>query len=496
MIKNIFANYVGKVWSFISLYLFIPLYIKYLGVEAYGIINFYTVLTSLLLFADAGLSATLIREFAKNDNKVYCRNLLYSIEFLYLFISSAIIIALFIMAPIIAKNWLNTNLISNDKVAHCIRLMGVSIAFHFFSTLHNSGLMGLQKQVLANGIQVLFSAIRSGLVLVALIFAPDLIVFFYWQIACNILFFFINRYQLWKQIRFESIPIFDKTILAEIKRFAFGMMLMAIVASLNSQLDKLVVSKYLPLKQFSYYSLGGSLGQIPVILINPLTLAILPILNKIVHLDAKKELKKVFHQYSFLITFISSLLGIILFCYAKNLAFIWTGNEEIANNIEETASLLAIGNIFLAIQYMPYLLAIAHGHTQTNLFIGIGSIVLLVPLLNIFINNFGLIGAAFPFLLLNGLSFIALGYFILNRFLKGEFSKWLIKDTILPLSINFVLILIVNQITKTTSSPINLLIKIALSVLCCLFINYFVFKKLFPENKIIVAINKFCNLNG
>lgn len=59
LLKNVIANIVGKLWSFISIYLFIPIYIKVLGIESYGIIAFYTVLQTFLTFVDIGLTATL-----------------------------------------------------------------------------------------------------------------------------------------------------------------------------------------------------------------------------------------------------------------------------------------------------------------------------------------------------------------------------------------------------------------------------------------------------
>src|SRR6185312_7558761 len=461
------------------------------GIEAYGIINFYTVLVTLLLFADAGLSETLGREFARSsEDKVYCRNLLYSIERLYLVITLSIVAALFFLAPHIADNWLSSRTTPKHEICLCLRLMGVSIAFQFFSTLHNSGLMGLQKQVLANTIQISWSAFRSGLVVAVLFFSPNLLIFFYWQIGSNILFFIINRYQLWKQIMYKSTPVFDKAILKNIGKFALGMMLMAVVAALNGQLDKLVVSKYLSLKQFSYYSLGGNLAQMPVILVNPLTLAVLPIINKIVHLKSRRELKNIFHQYAFIITFLSSLLGFILFFYAKGLALLWTGNIEIATNIEGVTRLLALASIFLAIQYMPYLLAIANGHTRTNLLLSILCIILLLPLLYFFIQTFGLVGAACPSLILNALVFLVLGYIIINNFLKGEYKTWLLKDVALPWIINLGIVFLGYQLTSYLKHPYNILVAVPVSGICCLSLNFYLFGKMFPDNSINKTVNK------
>ena len=65
MKKNIAANYVGRAWGFISVYLFVPLYLKFLGIEAYGLVGFYSTLLGVLAFADIGSTATFKREIAR-----------------------------------------------------------------------------------------------------------------------------------------------------------------------------------------------------------------------------------------------------------------------------------------------------------------------------------------------------------------------------------------------------------------------------------------------
>lgn len=493
MINNILANYIGKIWTIVSVYIFVPFYINLLGVEAYGIINFYTVLLSILFFADAGLSATLSREFSKSDDIIYCRNLLHSIEGLYLFISICIISIMFLFAGTITDNLLHSDKIAKEEIVILVRLMGIGIAFQFFSTLHNSGLMGLQKQVLANKIQILWSIMRGGLVIVPLLISPNLITFFSWQIITNIIFFFINRYQLWHQIHFHTKRMLDIQLLKNISRFALSMMLMSVVASLNSQLDKLVVSKYLSLKQFSYYSLGGNLSQFTTIMISPLTLAVLPILNKLVYNDSKEELKFIYNQYTFIIAFLGSLIGFTLFFFAKDIALLWTGNPDISDNIQGVTSILALGSVFLSMQYMPYLLAVANGHTKTSLILGIFSIFLLFPLLYFFIKSNGYVGAAYPFLILNIFAFFVLSYIIMFRFMKGEYWRWLIRMVILPFGVNFILIFVIWLITSRLSHPYNFILATPLMGFLCLILGYKMFNKIFPGNQITHNLKNYLN---
>lgn len=68
MKKNILANFIGRFWGVLSNFLFVPLYIKILGLESYSIISFTLVLNGIMAMMDASLTATLSREFASRHN--------------------------------------------------------------------------------------------------------------------------------------------------------------------------------------------------------------------------------------------------------------------------------------------------------------------------------------------------------------------------------------------------------------------------------------------
>jgi hypothetical protein len=85
---------------------------------------------------------------------------------------------------------------------------------------------------------------------------------------------------------------------------------------------------------------------------------------------------------------------------------------------------------------MPFHLAIANGHTKTNIVLGLILAILIVPSLYFSINSYGLIGATFPWLILNMIATFYLGYFIIKIFLIGNFKVWLFKDTMLPVLVS------------------------------------------------------------
>ena len=62
---NIAAHYLGQGWTALMQLAFIPFYIKYLGMEAYGLIGFFAMLQAGLALLDMGMTPTLNREMAR-----------------------------------------------------------------------------------------------------------------------------------------------------------------------------------------------------------------------------------------------------------------------------------------------------------------------------------------------------------------------------------------------------------------------------------------------
>src|SRR5689334_22317182 len=85
--KNIAANFAGSVWTGVVSLVFIPLYLRFMGVEGYGLVGFFMTLQAVLALLDAGLATTLNREFARlsstDDSAPAMRRLLRTFETIY-----------------------------------------------------------------------------------------------------------------------------------------------------------------------------------------------------------------------------------------------------------------------------------------------------------------------------------------------------------------------------------------------------------------------------
>ena len=63
--RNILASYVSQFYVTLSGIVMVPFYIRYMGVEAYGLVGFYAMLQAWFQLLDMGLTPTMARETAR-----------------------------------------------------------------------------------------------------------------------------------------------------------------------------------------------------------------------------------------------------------------------------------------------------------------------------------------------------------------------------------------------------------------------------------------------
>lgn len=481
--KNIIANYLGKLWGFVSIFIFVRLYIDLLGVESYAIINFYTVILGLLVFADAGLTATLTRELARDINIETKANLVYTFERIYLGICFLLTILVMVFADYIANNFLKSETYSINAVAYFLRLIGLGVVLQLFSTLYEGGLNGLQHQVLTNKVKIIWSAFRSGLVLIPLYFIPKLEIYFWWQIFCNIFLLFVFRNLLYTYLATRKL-MFSIDLFKSVAKYALGMMGIAFISAINIQIDKLVTSKYLGLAEFGYYSIASTLAQVPAIIASPIIISVFPLFTSYVSQSNINELSETYHKYSFLITAVIAPVAFCVAFYSIPLITLWTGKPEIALATNYVVKVLVLGGFFLCMQLTPFYLALANGFTKINLYFGCICLITVIPLMIFSIKNYGMLGATIPWLFVNLIGFIVIGLYVTNKFLVGNVIKWLSFDIFLPVLITIVVGVIVISLPIFTKLPYAFVIESIIVGSFSFIANIIIYNRCNPSNKL------------
>jgi len=419
---------------------FLPIYIDYLGIEAYGLIGIFVVLQSLLLLLDMGMTPTLNREMARFNAGVHSphsiRVLLRSLEVICLFIAIIIILSISLSADYIATGWLKLEDLSPDIVTQAILMMALVIAFRFGESIYRGALYGLEKQVSYNIMFAILTTMRyAGAILILSTVSNSILAFFLWQLIISVLSVIVFSYSVHRALPKTPLPVsFSRDSIEGIRKFATGMMGITALTAFLLHSDKLLLSNLLSLNEFGYYSLAATAASVLFMVVVPVTQAVFP---KLVKLSADKndhELASTYHMTTQLITVLIAPIAIVLSVFSDGAIYMWSGNSALSQNASLYLSILVVGCYLNSLAHIPYQLQLAHG--WTSLLLKANTLIVLGLVVGIYflVPQYGAVSAAWVWLVMNGVYLIISSQFMHKRLIPDEKWKWYFFDIIMPSS--------------------------------------------------------------
>ncbi len=412
--SNIIANFTSKIWGFLSLYLFSRLYLSFTGAENFGIISYYALLFGIVGFVDVGISACITREFAKPNSNHYLKNLLHFFEKYYILICAGAAIVICLWAKFIVHFWLTDSKIPVNTLIHYVYLIAGGVTTQLMSSIYFGALMGMQKQIAANSIQIGLNVAKMvGGALILYYFPQELYRFFGWQIVCNILNVLLLRAVLLKNLHSKEASLSENFtgLSKEMWKYMGSMTLVSILSAIAIQSDKLTASKYLVPSDFGFYSLASTLSLLPVLITMPVSTAIFPVLVRSYSAQDYKKLYRVYEVVSFGILIIVLPLCFILGVYGEDIYKIWLSATNVSmapSQIKYLIIFLSIGNTFQALQYLPFNLLMAKGKTKFTIYQAAAEVIFLIPALFFCVKHFGLVGIGIPWGIVKSIGFFYL----------------------------------------------------------------------------------------
>jgi len=437
---NIFANFLGNVWTTLMALAFIPLYIHFMGIEAYGLVGVFVSLQALFVLLDLGLQPTVNRELARlsvlRDNAQEMRHLVRTLELIYWAVAVIIGLSVILLAPVLAHHWLKATHLSPTTVQQALMIMGLVIAFRWPQGFYAGGLLGLQRQVLLNSVLMVMSGLGgAGAILILWLVSPTIQAFFCWQLLVSVLHTLILAGFLWHRLPpAPARPSFQKGILAGVWRFAAGMSGNSFTALILTQLDKIILSKLLTLEMFGYYTLAVTVAFSLYRFIYAISQALYPRFTQLASLGDQEKLRRLYHQGCQLVSVLIFPVGLTMAFFSEEILILWTRNSLTVQNTHLLVSLLVVGTGLNSLLHLPYILQLAFGWTTLALLTNIVFIILLTPLLFLLTSQYGAVGAALVWLALNVAYVIIWPQIMHRRLLKGDQWRWYREDVGLPLA--------------------------------------------------------------
>ena len=441
--KNLLFNFLGQGWSGLMGLAFIPLYIKYLGVEAYGLVGLYALMQAWLSLLDLGMTPALGREMGRYIGGAHSnqsiRDLLRSIEVVSFLLAFVILIIVTLSGEWIASSWLQSNDLPTSVINQAIVIMGFVAALRFVEATYKSAIVGLQKQVLFNKINIILSTFRGlGVVGALIIFEPTIQVFFLWQAAVSLLAVVVLNITTYKCLSKHRVSgRFSISALQQIWRFAAGLTIISIQSVILTQVDKVFLSKFLSLEEFGYYTLAAAISGCLPVFIQPVVQAVYPKFCELLAKNDEDGLFDLFHIGAQLIAVSTISVVSVLIFFSDTFLLLWTQDIVITNNVSKVFCVLLFGHMLNGLTWIPYQAQLAYGWTSLVVRVNIFSICVIPPVLFWIIPKYGPLGAACVWLVLN------LGYCLFSvplmfrKILKTEMWSWYLHDIIKPLVLIF-----------------------------------------------------------
>jgi O-antigen/teichoic acid export membrane protein len=477
---NISANFIGQIFTSLIGFIFIPIYIHYLGVESYGLIGIFSIITAWLSILDAGLSPALIREMALFTGGKYTpfsiRTLLFSVEYFFLIVGIVIFFLLLFGSSWISIYWIHSKSISSEIIKKSILLMGVMFSLKFFESIYKNSIIGLQYQVQVNIYEIVISLIKAiGSIILLKYISPSLLVFFTWQLFLSFVYLLFLKYKINSLLPASDEKItFSLSSLISLKSFAGGMMIMVILSLFQTQVDKILLSKILSLKEFGLYTLTFTAAGALMVLTSPVSQALYPRMNQLFQKGDQKEFMFLYHIGNQMIVILFGSASVLLFFFPKLFLFFWTNNPDITNNSSSLLAVVTLGFFFSGINTISFTAILAYSKLKAANYIKIFLVVISIPAIIYFVPKYGSMAAAIIWLLGTFFNYICTLVIIFKIHDVSEMLYWFIHDLLLPVLPIFFILIMGKLFIPDTSSRF-----VAGGILLFLFINCVLFSAFF-----------------
>jgi O-antigen/teichoic acid export membrane protein len=436
--RNLVAGLANSAWSALIGLAVVPFYLKYLGIEAYGLIGFFVTTQALLSILDMGMAPTINREVARcsaSGDLKEAGKLLHTLAVVYWCVAAAIAMLIWALASWIADYWLQSKQLAPQTISHAVMLIGLVVACRWPIGLYQGALIGAQRLTVSSGINMAMVTIGSlGAVAMLAFVSPTIEMFFIWQACVGLVHAIAMRMAAWRVIGKQKQAKFDLDKLKNVWRFTAGMSGIALTALVFTQLDKVILSKILGLEEFGHYMLATVVVSGLYVLISPLFNVIYPRFSALVVKGDTERLVELYRLGTRTLVTMLFPIAMVLAFFGEDLVHVWTDDPVIATSVAPVIALLVIGSALNGVMYFPYALQLAYGMTWIPLTINLVLMCFLVPTIIFLAQEYGALGGAMAWMIAE-VVYVLLGPWLTHRYiLKGLALKWFLQDVCLPLA--------------------------------------------------------------
>lgn len=435
---NILSNYAGQIWMAAMGVAFLPVYIRILGIEAFGLIGLMLSFQSISQLFDFGIGGATNRELSRRAHDLTlsdsARDLVRSSEIVIWLLASVVALSIWAVSGLIADHWLHLQTLEQSATRRAIVIMGVSIALLWPSAFYANCLSGLERQPVLNAINAVFATLRyAGVVPVLFWLSPSIEAFLWWYAIVGIAQSVATAIVVWRNLpcgkraaRWSSIELHSSS------RFASGLFVIGVLAMGVTQIDRLSIASLRPLAELGYYTLAISIASGLGRMVLPMFNAVYPRFSRLVARGDEAGVRELYHLSNQYLSVVIAAVATILIVFAHDVLFLWTGDAALTAKVALPMAILVAGTALNGLMNVPYALQLANGWTRLAVGMNAASLLLGIPFCLWAVPRYGIAGAAWLWFLIN-LASTVIGIPLMHRrLLRGEMAAWYLHDVLPP----------------------------------------------------------------
>jgi len=398
---SLVVGYFAQAYGAVVAIVFAPFVLNAIGSEAYGLVGVFLILQAWFQLLDAGLTPAVTRESARyQGHAVSPASLVKTVrglEIVVLISSVPILVLAWMVSDRVAEGWLQPKTLSIKEVSTAIQLMALIVLTRWVSGVRRGLLVGFERHTTLYYVNLLIATLRYPCIVLFFTWTtPNSTNYFLYQFGVSIL----EALLLWFLCR-NLLPDTAKSTWLEsvislrtIARFALNHALLALLWILIAQTDKLLLSRFLSLSHFGYFTLAAAAAYGVNMVLLPIGQFLMPKLSRLKASNDGAAIVTTYRRLTRVAVVSISGITVVFMCFAQQVLMVWTNNIDIAQIGEPVLAWYSLGNAAMALSTFTYYLQYAQGNLKLHTRGTMGFLVVIVPALFFSVKLYGLIGAS------------------------------------------------------------------------------------------------------
>lgn len=428
--RNIVTNVVAGAWVVVLTLVVVPLQMRVLGAEAYGIIGLLATLQVVFSLLNLGLGPTLLRRVATDTpDRRATMELASTASAVFGLLALSASVALAWLAPWISLHWLKLEAMPSATAATAIRMIVVSLALRCPSALYGAVLSGINRLDLLNLLRAGAETLRLLGGLVVLFAWRALLPLLWWEIGVAVVE--LAGYALACRSFIPGLSLRPRVSLRALRengRYALGMCSISAIAFLLTQADKLAMSKMLPLSALGQYQLAYRYTAWIAMIQVAFNSALLPSLAAD-HASGEHDRLAMRNSKATQLTVFAVTLPVAVMAFfgVRVFELIHAPVPELTGRV---AGLLGIGFLLNAASSSSLSVVAASGRPGMPLAVILVGLAIYLPSLALLLARQGIAGAAWAWIVLNAYYVVVLVPLVQRRVLGSGLTTLLRRDVL------------------------------------------------------------------